>query len=66
MSINDTGADCAACGNYHCQYLCAKCVFQLLLEVGVPEDKALTLLGERWVSLENWEIEEVKKSSTKS
>lgn len=43
MSINDTGADCAACGNYHCQYLCAENVNPLNVNMMVTRLSLMNL-----------------------
>lgn len=63
MSVNDSGAECSQCGSYNCEYLCTECVLELLLEVGIPKDKALTALENKGIELEEWQIKEVEKNN---
>ena len=62
MSVNDTGADCTCCGSYNCSYLCLSCVLTMLLFAGVEEAKAIDLLKEHGIELDQIEIEEARRN----
>ena len=62
MSVNETGADCTLCGSYNCSYLCVPCVLAMLIEAGNSEDKAIHQLKNHGISIEPYELEEVRRN----
>lgn len=66
MSINETGAECSECGSYNCGYLCFSCVATILVNAGNTLDMALSILKKHDITLEPFEIDEVKEHLMRS
>lgn len=61
MGINESGAECSNCGSYNCGYLCYACVTEILLDVGIGYDSAITILRKWNIELEDYEINDIRQ-----